>query len=115
MRPLSDVEWAATRRWVIQLSSLVRFRRPDIDTWITGALVPKDVVAGAIVAAIVRKLINPEGKLQESVDDYAYRRADAVADGSLYISESDWALLRPTAAPAQRKRAVRLVAYGDYP
>jgi hypothetical protein len=48
-----------------------------------------------LVDAVVRVLRNPDGKLQESIDDYSYRRADSVADGALYLTDEEWRLLRP--------------------
>jgi len=114
MRPLSPVEVMAVGQWITQLSALIRYRRPGIDALISDQKLPQEVVVGAIAASIARKLSNPEGKMQESVDDYAYRRADAVADGTLYISDADWAMLTPPSATGGRVRSVRLAAYGDY-
>lgn len=113
MRPLSPVEVSACGLWITQLSSLIRVRYPDVDRRVAVEPGMREVAARAVIAAIARKLSNPEGKLQESVDDYAYRRADAVADGSLYISDSDWASLAPVTT-GKRSRGVRFVAYGDY-
>ena len=63
----------------------------DLDA---GTVTTRDVVA-VVCAMVLRVMRNPDGKISESVDDYSYRRADAVADGSLYVSEGELARLTP--------------------
>jgi hypothetical protein len=66
---------------------------------------------GVLVDAVLRVLRNPDGKVQESIDDYSYRRADAVADGSLYLTDDEWALLAgPGSAVASN--SFTIVPYG---
>lgn len=65
------------------------------------AAIPADDVFTALVvqvqcAAVIRFLINPDGKFQESVDDYSFSRDKAVATGEIYISPSELALLSAT-------------------
>lgn len=59
---------------------------------------PLDVAFRALVvqiqvAMVLRVLRNPEGKLQETQDDYSYRLDSAVSTGALYVSEAEVALL----------------------
>jgi hypothetical protein len=42
---------------------------------------------------VLRVLNNPNGKLQETQDDYSYRLDAAVSTGALYVSEAEVALL----------------------
>jgi hypothetical protein len=44
-------------------------------------------------AMVLRVLNNPNGKLQESQDDYSYRLDSAVSTGALYVSEAEVRLL----------------------
>lgn len=44
-------------------------------------------------AMVLRVLNNPEGKLQETVDDYTYRLDAARSTGALYISDLELSLL----------------------
>jgi hypothetical protein len=44
-------------------------------------------------AMVLRVLNNPNGKLQESQDDYSYRLDAAVSTGALYVSDAEIALL----------------------
>jgi hypothetical protein len=65
------------------------------------AATPTDPIFTALVvqvqcAAVIRFLNNPDGKYQETVDDYSFSRDKAVATGEIYISESELALLSAT-------------------
>lgn len=42
---------------------------------------------------VLRVLRNPDGKLEESIDDYRYRLDQAVSTGALYISDDEAKLL----------------------
>jgi hypothetical protein len=48
-----------------------------------------------VATMVVRVLRNPDGKLQETLDDYSYRRDSAVSAGLLYVSDDELAQLRP--------------------
>lgn len=111
-KPLTDAQ--QNLAWVLigDVSGIIRLRHSDIDARIIAGTPPADVVAGVVARSVLRVMRNPDGKISESIDDYTYRRADAVADGSLYVSTDDWLLLDPVAS-ATRVRSVRLVAYGD--
>lgn len=59
---------------------------------------PVDVVFKALVvqiecAMVLRVLNNPDGKFEESGDDYSYRRDSAVSTGALYLSDAEAGLL----------------------
>lgn len=110
-RPLSDTEATVAGTWLADASDLLRARVPTVDARIADASLSLAFVAAVVARAVLRVLRNPDGKISESIDDYTYRRADAVADGSLYIAAEDLALLRPAAAVA-RSSSVRLLARG---
>lgn len=44
-------------------------------------------------AMVLRLLNNPDGKLEESADDYSYRLDQAVSSGALYLSDAESTLL----------------------
>jgi len=57
------------------------------------------LVRGVAVDAVLRVLRNPDGKVQEGIDDYTYRRADAVADGALYLTPAEITLIGSRPGP----------------
>jgi hypothetical protein len=106
-RPLTDEEAAAADVLLADASTIVRSTVPGVDERIADGSLSAELVAGVVIRAVLRVLRNPEGKVQESVDDYSYRRADAVSDGSLYISASDLALLTTTPGVARGAFTIR--------
>lgn len=94
-RPLSDAEGVTATVLLGRVSALIRLRHPDMDARVAADPDYATVVAGISVDAVLRVLRNPDGKVQESIDDYTYRRADAVSDGVLYVTDAEWALLTP--------------------
>lgn len=58
------------------------------------ALDPALVVA-VECAMVLRVLRNPDGKRQESIDDYSWTRDNSVSAGTLYVSDEELALLSP--------------------
>lgn len=94
-RALSPSEGVTANAYLEQASALLRLRVPSVDSRITAATLDPELVAGVVADAVIRVLRNPDGKVQESIDDYTYRRADAVADGSLYLTASEIASLSP--------------------
>ena len=63
----------------------------DLDT---GTVTSRSVIS-VLSAMVLRVMRNPDGKVSESVDDYSYRRSDAVADGTLYVTDDELARLTP--------------------
>jgi hypothetical protein len=109
-RPLTDAEAAVAGTWLADASELLRLQVPSIDARVADESVSAAFVAGVVARAVLRVLRNPDGKVSESIDDYTYRRADGVADGSLFIAAEDLALLRP--AGSRGTSSVRLLARG---
>ena len=66
-------------------------------------------VRRVVCAMVLRVLRNPDGLVQESIDDYAYRRADAVADGLLYATPRELDSL----TAKRRGRAFSITPYID--
>lgn len=53
----------------------------------------KSLVVQTLCAMVLRVVQNPEGKLEESQDDYRYRLDAAVSSGALYLSDAELARL----------------------
>lgn len=51
------------------------------------------VTISVLCAMVLRVLNNPDGKWEESGDDYSYRRDQAVSTGALYVSEAELSML----------------------
>lgn len=56
-------------------------------------LVFRSLVVQTLCAMVLRVLSNPDGKLEESQDDYRYRLDAAVSSGALYLSDAELARL----------------------
>jgi len=86
--------------------------RPNLPVQVAGGSVSERTVRFVLCSMVLRVLRNPDGKVQESIDDYRYQRDASVSSGSLYVSPDELAMLTLAASRA-RSRSVRLVAYGE--
>lgn len=93
--------------WAILLA-----RDATIDTRLTAGTLDAALVRAVVSAMVLRVMRNPDGKRQESIDDYSWTRDEALSAGSLYVSDDELALL---AAPKTglTRGSIRLVAYGE--
>jgi hypothetical protein len=46
-----------------------------------------------IANAVIRVLKNPDGKRQESIDDYSWTRDRVLSAGVLYLTDDEWRIL----------------------
>lgn len=109
--PLSEAESVHAATLITQASAMVRAQVPTVDDRLLSGALSSALTTGAVADAVVRVLDNPRGKSQESIDDFAFRRSDAVASGRLYIAVEDLILLRDASTLA-RVGSVRLRARG---
>ena len=58
----------------------------------------------------LRVLRNPDGKVEESIDDYRYRRDALLASGVLHVTDDELADVTPG---RRQRRSIRLVTLGD--
>jgi hypothetical protein len=98
-RPITDsYEVAQVTAWIGDVESLILARIPDLETRV-GAGSPTAVVVAAVVAnAVIRKVKNPDGKVQEGVDDYNYRLNENARKGELFLTDDEWRLLLPVSS-----------------
>lgn len=90
---LTDVQTLAATVLLDRISAEIRIKSPGIDARVVTDSDLALVVSGVAVDAVLRVLRNPDSKVQEAIDDYSYRRADAVADGALYLTSGEIAKL----------------------
>ncbi|MGH3996682.1 MAG: Gp19/Gp15/Gp42 family protein [Pseudonocardiaceae bacterium] len=115
-RPLTSAEdlVAATLledAWVMLKTHATR-RGVDIEDQITTDVDLRASVIRVLATAVLRVLKNPEGKTQESIDDYAYTRSGDVAGGALGFTDDELGDLLPGLEETGRAFSVDLL--GDY-
>lgn len=93
-------EVAQVNAWLRRAEATIKVRVPDLDSRIASGALSTEVVAGVEAAIVARKVLNPEGKQNERIDDYSYGRVEAAATVDLEPTPGEWALLLP--APAKR-------------
>lgn len=99
LRPLSDDEKRVAESWLEDAWSILTVQRPGIATAIDNDASLASVTVQVLCAMVMRVVNNPEGKYQESGDDYSYSRDAAQSTGALYVSADELALL-----PGGRRR-----------
>lgn len=77
-----DDAWVMLKRHFTDLSV-------DIEAEIAADADLRADVVRVEATAVLRVLKNPDGLAQESVDDYTYKRDEAVASGLLYFSDDE--------------------------
>jgi hypothetical protein len=100
-RPISSFtadETAQVNAWLRRAEATIRTRVPDLVTQVGNSTLDVELVASIEAAVVARKVLNPEGKQSEAIDDYTYRRVEAAATVDLAPTDDEWALLIPTVA-----------------
>lgn len=97
-RPLTPGEVGVAQALLDDAWAVLSVRLPNLvgDLEADPPAVAQSVVVAVVSAMVLRVMRNPDGKVSESIDDYTYRRSDAVADGSLYVTADELGLLSPT-------------------
>lgn len=96
LRTLSPQELAVGEFLLEDAWNILLASRPSVATRLDA--LPLDAAVKALVvqvqvAMVLRVLNNPDGKYEETGDDYSYRRDQAVSTGSLYLSDAESALI----------------------
>lgn len=90
-RPLSDQEETNGETFLADAWRMLRRRlttlEDDIADDTTGDLEAE--VVRILCAAVLRVMKNPDGKRQESIDDYSWTRDQAVSAGLLYFGDDE--------------------------
>ncbi len=96
-RPISDpAEVAQVEAWIGDAEDLLAARFPDLAGRVADGS-PLPTLVGAVVSnAVIRKINNPDGKVQEGVDDYNYRYSENARRGELFFTDEELGLLAPS-------------------
>lgn len=108
LRTLSTVEQSVGTTLLGDAWTIITTTLPGLSTRLdtdTGSL--SDLVVQVECAMVLRVLNNPEGKLQETLDDYSYRLDAARSTGSLYLSDFERSLLVDGGGPSEGAFTIR--------
>lgn len=114
-RPLSAQEEVNGQTFLDDGWRLLGLRIPDLQAKVTAGV---DDYSGLVVAtlavAVLRVMKNPDGKRQESIDDYSWTRDQAVSAGLLYFTTQELDDLNPGSAVLGRAYTIDPLGSG-YP
>lgn len=97
-RPIDSAEEIAqVNAWLGDVDALILARIPDLPERVAEGRPSAAVVAMVEANAVIRKVLNPEGKVAENIDDYHYRLNENARRGELFLTDEEWALLMPGA------------------
>lgn len=88
-RPLTVAEVGQVTQWLADAELQIRLRLGDISA------LDQDALAYVEREAVLLKVLNPEGKKSEQIDDYKYDRGSAHARGQVFITDDWWDMLSP--------------------
>lgn len=117
-RPLSAAERVLVDARLADAWAIVKQRVPDIEARMAAYDPVPDppegldpaVVVFVLCAMVLRVSQNPEGKRQESIDDYSYMRDNTTAAGQLYLSDDEYGMLIDS--PTASEDAFTITPYG---
>lgn len=110
-RPLTAPETTNAEAFLADAWALLTARRPTLEADITAGTVTVGNAVRVVTAMVLRILRNPDGVLQESIEDYSFRRDALVSTGRLHVTDEELAVLTP--GGHRRNASVRLVVHGD--
>lgn len=110
-RPLTPAEEVNATAHLEDAWQMLLSRLPNLEANMTAGTVTAANVIRVVSNMVIRILRNPEGKSEEQIDDYRYRRDALISSGALTVTADELADLTPAAA--RRINSVRLVAYGE--
>jgi hypothetical protein len=93
LRPLTDAEQAAGVVLLEDAWAVLVAQVPSIPERVSADNAFAALVVQVQCTMVLRVLRNPDGKLEEQIDDYRWRRDSAVSTGALYATEAELALL----------------------
>lgn len=88
-RTLSPAESSQAAVLLDDVEAVIVTRYPTL------ALLNQQALVAVECYAVMRVLRNPDGKRQQSIDDYSWTTDTALSAGALYISDAEWAMLKP--------------------
>lgn len=113
-RLLTPSERTNAEAWIDDAWDILTTSRPALEDDIAADAVTLSTVRRVVSDMVIRKLQNPDGKIEERGDDYSFKRAPETASGTLYASDAELLAVTPAATVSGRSRnSVRLVAHGE--
>jgi hypothetical protein len=102
LRTLSDTETTAAPVWLGDAYNKLVTQLPSVDTRLDAATstVFEELVVATVCAMVMRVFNNPNGLLEEGVDDYTSRRDSTTSSGVLYATDEELALLAESGSSA---------------
>lgn len=88
-RDLTDEETRRATAWLEDATALILNRFPQYES------APTAISKKVCCAMVLRVLNNPDGKRQESIDDYSYTIDSSRSRGEVYLSQDEEDELRP--------------------
>lgn len=104
-RPLSSDEQQVAQALLADAWAILTTRLPELESRMATGVPSEQLVTSVVTAMVLRVLKNPEGKREESIDDYSWTRDKALSGGELYVTAGELSLL----APGPRAWSVSLV------
>lgn len=92
-RPLTTAELAIIDSRLGFISAIIRSQVRAVDSRIAAGTLDAELVKHIAVEAVLRNLRNPDGKAEEQIEDYRYKRDPALSAGSLYLTDAELDLL----------------------
>lgn len=109
-RPLSEQEAAIAGVLLADAWAMLLGRRPGLEEDLFAGKVLTGNVIRVLTSMVIRVMRNPDGLLEESIDDYKYRRDSVVSSGLLHVTSDELADVTPG---RRLRRSIRLTVYGD--
>lgn len=88
-RDLTATEARQATAWLRDATALILKKFPEYET------APTDISTKVCCSMVLRKLDNPNGKRQESLDDYSYTIDSSRSRGEVYLSDEEIEELSP--------------------
>ena len=92
-RPLSDQEQTNGETFLDDAWRMLRRRYSDLEADILADEDLEAEVVRILCSAVLRVMKNPDGKRQESIDDYSWTRDQALSAGLLYFTSDELAAI----------------------
>ncbi|WP_333770940.1 hypothetical protein [Streptomyces sp. IBSBF 2435] len=109
-RDLTAAERAKVPNLLADASAIMRREVPGLDQ-----PAPPATALGVCCAMVLRVVTNPEGKRQQSIDDYSYTTDSARSTGLLYLSDAERDLLQPNTSTASGAFSITPTASRECP
>lgn len=94
-RPLSTQETTNAQTFLDDAWVMLKRRVSDLEALMVDDADLTAEVVRVLATAVLRVLKNPDGKRQESIDDYSWTRDQAVSTGLLYFTDEELGDLTP--------------------